>query len=233
MGHISFLDPQDELPVDESLWVVAVLRKPKGTQPEHAFIMVEGCNPGGQVYFIRYDLFVDNDNPAAYIIHISDPKNTTLSNAADVLLSDIFKDEEVTGQCWSVSKSKANELHKIVLEEKNSPGTYNLLGNNALLPKTAGATHAISPNTANELAKNVGEKVEAISGKVAGLVSEHALKPSGHNCFTWAREVLYLLNIPEIQHDLPKKAEELVLSVTSRHVKAKEEVGTAASCRVS
>jgi hypothetical protein len=81
MAQMSFLDPQGELPVDEELWIVALLRKPKGSNPEHAFIMVEGCNSGGQAYFIRYDLTIDEDNPNSYEIHLLEPQNVSLASS--------------------------------------------------------------------------------------------------------------------------------------------------------
>ena len=222
MGHMSILDPDGELPVDDSTWVIGIFRKPQGNNPEHAFILVEGSLPGGDVLFRRYELFINNEEPTLYQIH-ADDKSAPPLKASNLLITEILNSEEVTGKCWSISKAKAKELHNTILDEIKNPGKYNLLGDVASLPKTMGASHTVGSSSHSAVKVNVATPTEeSFSGKV-GQTSEQLFKPSGHNCFTWARKVLYSLDIPEIKNNLPRQAEELFASVTSRHLKQENE----------
>lgn len=226
MSHMSILDPEGALPVNNIDWVVGIFRKPGGEVSEHAFILVEGSNPGGQVVFKRYDLFMDKSDPDHYTINIGDDKSSAPTDGIKILL-EILNYEETEGKCWSVSKKKALQLHAIVLAEQKNPGIYNLLGDVASLPKTAGITHGTTSEGSQMIVEKTKQIIEPISGKQCGIVTAEALKPSGHNCFTWARNVLHRLEILEIQRDLPNKAEDAFVSITSHYLNNRnEETGT-------
>lgn len=229
----SLLDPQGNLFIDENNWVVAILRKPNGSNPEHAFLMVEGVTAHGTIHLARYDLFIDNTNKANYTI--KDKIKVVASNQAkQTFLVDLLNNDDITGQCWSISKQQAKQLHENILDSQQNPGKYNMLGDVASLPKTADGSRAISPGSAEVTSEKLVEGIQQLGGKKVGSIAQQALSPSGHSCFTWARAMLYSLQDQRIQRELPKKAEELLASVTSRHIDPPE-VGTGPKegCRIS
>lgn len=196
----SLLD--DELEVTQSTWIVSLLRKPEGKNPEHAFIVVEGSREPGRVLLRRYDLFV-GDNIGEYKVCMNE-LDVAENLARKTLMNDILKNEDVCGKHWQLSCEKADELHQLVEASRAEPQrVYNILGDVATAPQTA-------PNSKEE-------NLDRISSNPVSAVMVHGIFTApGHNCFTWARAMLRALKLNHITSSLPIKSEELVLSVTSR-----------------
>lgn len=196
----SLLD--DELEVTQSTWIVSLLRKPAGSNPEHAFIVVEGSREEGRTLLRRYDLFVE-DNVKEYKVHMNE-LDVAQNLARKALINDMLKNEEVYGKSWQLGSEKADELHEIVNASRREPQrVYNILGDVATAPKTA-------PNSKEE-------NINCISSTpVSALLAHGIFTAPGHNCFTWARAMLRELELNHITSSLPTKSEELVASITSR-----------------
>lgn len=220
MPHDSLLDPDNELPVDEDTCVVSLLRKPESDNPEHAFLVVEGENSFGKIIFMRYDLVIDeasDDNK--YKINIrpgNEPEGKlTYEDVAAArvgLIQTVLQDRNTVGRIWSIAKTKALALHNNVLKCIEDPGTYNLFGIDATIPKSGQFIRAISP-TSGKVSST------AIAASTGDDNIPKTLSEPGHNCFTWARWQLFQLDIPPINQRLPRSITDLIASVTSRHLR--------------
>ncbi len=198
----SLLDP--ELEITQTAWMVSLLRKPAGKNPEHAFILVEGSQERNRVLFRRYDLLLQENSKTAYDVHVKE-KDTAESLGRKTLLNEILNHDEVFGKNWQINASKAEELHELVQEAQEDPNhAYNILGNVASVPKTA-------PNSDEKTINNLSS-----GNAVSGLLAHGVFAQSGHNCFTWSRAMLRQLNVDHITRSLPTKPEELIVSMTSR-----------------
>ncbi len=191
-----------DLEVTQSIWVVSLLRKPAGVNPEHAFIVVEGSREEGRSLLRRYDLLV-GDNTKEYEIFVKE-LDVAQSLARKTLMNDILKNEDVFGKSWQLGSEKADELHQIVDASRRQPERiYNILGEVATAPHTA-------PNSKEENLDRIS------STPTSALLAHGILTAPGHNCFTWARAMLRELKLKHITESLPTKSEELVASITSR-----------------
>ena len=181
--------------VNDDAWMVGIFHKPEGENPQHAFLLVEGFDRG-QTILRRYDLFVDEHDSKKFNIHIKE--KSAYPAVAPSVLAEILKGDEIKGKYWPVVRDDAIRLHRYVQEQKEAPERiYNLLGDSATLPQTAAATESLFGNK-ESFPETIGTP--------------------GHSCFTWARQALYALEIPEIRRDLPKRALDLVVAIPTLHL---------------
>jgi len=226
MRYDSVLDPENRLPIDPKNWVVAIVRKPKGRNPEHAFILVEGIDEADNVTLRRYDLFMDEANSEKFKINMKEDKFSYTDNDVRKKLLDFIGREEVSGKCWSIKVRDADKLEAIVKDSKNNPGKYNLLGDAATAPHTAEASRATLPG-AEATTKATIKSIESVSeeNSHSAVIAQYSLeKPPGESCFTWARNVLVALNNEVITKELPSKPLDMIISITSRHLGNSESV---------
>ena len=195
--------------VTQSVWVVSLLRKPHGSNPEHAFIIVQGSYESGRTLLRRYDLFISSESKE-YDIYIKE-SNVAQVLSEKTLIQDFLRYEQVQGIHWQLSCEKGEELHQLVKASKdqlNRP--YNMSGDVATAPKTA-------PNS--------DEKSHGFlsSNPVSKIIGDTIFSPSGHSCFTWAREKLRDLQLEHITRSLPTKIEEITMSIPSRLLQNEKE----------
>jgi hypothetical protein len=239
MPHISMLDPKAELPVDQTTWVVAILRKPHGAHSEHVFLMVEGETTDNQVIFKHYHLSrqgkynPDSPDYRHFKVVIKEDKRSH-DQAVAALLKDFFRDEAVVGKVWSIPKSGAKTLHAHVEASQAAPGEYNLFGLEAIVPKSAAFSQAISGGLTEAASTTSKKVVKGALGQQAGVLMEEAFSPPGHNWFTWARWQLFQLENRMIQENLPQKWSDMAESITDRYLQrnAQVEEPSSGNCRI-
>ena len=138
MPSYSVID--NNIPIDHKNWVIAIMRKPQGDNPEHAFLMVEGETSFGKVILKRYDLFVDENslsNKVKALIYIKPEVVTEQADARTALLDDLLKGEEVYSISWSITRSQAELLHQDILQDKSNPPDYQVSGDKSLVAKSS------------------------------------------------------------------------------------------------
>jgi len=135
MSQYSVFD--DNIPVDQDNFAVAILRKPDGKNPEHAFIMVEGRDKDGSGFLWRYDLFIDSGNKENRALINRIEKKFQLDQAQSVFKKEILKDEEVYGLAWSITYEQAVELNEDILNDQKNPPIYQVSGDKSLIAKSS------------------------------------------------------------------------------------------------
>jgi len=137
MPSYSVID--NNIPVDQDNWVVSIMRKPEGENPEHAFLMVEGQNNFNKTILKRYDLFMDKDSSdKKALIYIRPETVVDTADAKTALLEDLLKGEEVYAVLWSITKAQAKSLHDDILKDKANPPKYQVSGDKSLVAKSSG-----------------------------------------------------------------------------------------------
>jgi len=179
-------------------WVLSLVAKKRGSNPEHAFILLEGLDrTGHNVIFRRYDFVIGDKNTSAIPIKKGSglviTKEYTLemaNNDADTqartfwaeMVNDIDKEEGCYGASWVISDEHAQQLHKEVLKDQTSPPDYQLSGEHGIFAKSS--------------------------------------SQSGHNCYTWAKAKISHIDDQNIKHDarLTPQILDFIASRTSRHI---------------
>ena len=156
----SFVDSSKMVHPDQ--WVMSLVAKPQGKNPEHAIIIVEGI-VDDKFFYRRYDLVVKNVPDYKFqqgegLILIKDDKKTFADYSDDereryfwaMIMKDKNFEEGCQGASWIITVEEGDKLHKKILEEQKNPPAYQLAGDRSAIASSSSQT--------------------------------------GHNCFTWARE---------------------------------------------
>ncbi len=187
--------------LDSDNWVVSLVRKPKGKNPEHAILIVEGIEEtvdGPNFHLRRYDFVVAKISQSPSIFEtvgqhdgliISKERHMPYESEDErvisfwaIIMKDLQQEQECRGISWNISPEQAAVLQDNINTDKANPPDYQISGKNALLP---------------------------ISSSM-----------SGHNCYTWARKQLLALDNDTISQDyrLDVKFRDFFASRTSVHV---------------
>ncbi len=131
----STVDPR--IPITYYHWVVSIMRKPYGDNPEHAFLVLEGINKAGKGVLKRYDLVENRTNPEyADILDRSlddvDPEQMGL-----VFRRDLMKQATFYHQSWSISYEKVQILIEDVDGDKRKRIEYCMSGSESLYAKSS------------------------------------------------------------------------------------------------
>ncbi len=176
-------------------WIVSMVAKPRGKNPEHAFIILEGFDTtGSNVFFNRYDFVASNTKPSIKncpgIVKKKENKLPIEHYDNDQLerffwtsvLGDIEKNQGCEGLSWSILSTEAENLKKAIAEDESDPPDYQISGDVGIFAK--------SPSN------------------------------SGHSCYTWARKKLRDLNNDTINHDDRLKIflKDFIVSRTTKHL---------------
>lgn len=126
----------DGIVVDEDSWVISLLRKPKGTNPEHAFLILEGCNTGGaRTILRRYDFVADRQREGKAVI-ITRNFSVPVADARGTVLGVLLRDEEVYARTWGITRDQAQQLHQDALRDQGTPPDYQVSGNKSIVAKS-------------------------------------------------------------------------------------------------
>lgn len=131
-SHRSSVDNKLEISNEQS--VISILRKPKGVNPEHAFLILESMNKFGQIIFTRFDLFINGDkknNKAEIATNIKGPFDREHSEY--YLKEIILRGDTICFKAWNISKSKAKLLREEIIKDQMDPPTYQLSGDRTVL----------------------------------------------------------------------------------------------------
>jgi len=127
---------EPKIPVTYDNWVVSILRKPTGKNPDHAFLVIEGINQLGKGLLIKYEL-VDNNKKPGYCLIVSkylhdiSPKEMKMA-----FCRDLMKQEEVLCKAWSISRQKALLLIDDAERDKTQDMKYFVSGKNSIFVKS-------------------------------------------------------------------------------------------------
>lgn len=188
-----------ELLVTPGNWVLSLVAKAKGKNPEHAFLIVEGLSSDWKsVYFRRYDFVIDNKpsgldravrNSGRVVIKKVKNDRSQYDEEAlafffwSSLMSDDNAEQQCHGLSWHISPNEAAALQRAIKQDQANPPDYHILGARSL---------------------------------VAASSSQ-----SGDNCYTWARRKVRDLGNERIRGDalLTSRALDFIVSQTTRHLK--------------
>jgi hypothetical protein len=143
-------------------WVVSLLRKPEGRNPEHGFIMVEGMNSTGQIVLRRYDFVIDESKERQGQVVIKE--ETVERKAATAVFQKVFlRNDSVHAMCWDITPAEAKQLHDSVLESRTHPPQYFISGDRAVSGMSAYSTRNPGHNCftwAREQLRGVTDRIQ-------------------------------------------------------------------------
>lgn len=188
--------------VTDDLWVVSLVRLPDRSNPEHAFIVLEGktgrkskiwfadfvaaqwfgsVEPGtreGKVRMESFELTAVADQTSDQLLLFKCQR----------IMMDIKETDRWLYTSWSIAKSTAENLIQNIKAQQENPPNFHVFGNNSVFAEGAA-----------ELTGN----------------------PTGHNCFTFAKKMLRDLNDPIIE--LPEDdLKTWIVSATSGYLHDKQ-----------
>lgn len=191
----------NKLNINDSQWALSLVVKPQGKNPEHAILLVEGVSKSAVYYtFRRYDFVIDvreqrlrtASNPT-FFDDAQEICHTTQSHPGLVLIK-------------TCNDRPFNQTQTHMENEHERKRFFLLDIMRDLLNKEGvkGISWLISPQEAENLHQSVLLDKECppiyhIAGNNAFLPK--TLTMSGHNCYTWARDQIFKLNIKSAQED--------------------------------
>lgn len=195
----------------EDQWVVSLVAKPQGRNPEHSILLIEGI-VADKCIFRRYDYVVgepvEPKAGAANLVNLikrkkglvvikekecdfSDPLDERKQFFWAMIMKDQSMDEGCEGLSWALTDAQAEALHQAAIESQNNPPDYQISGNHSFFASSSSQT--------------------------------------GHNCYTWARKLLIDLNHPDIKNDARMKTSlgDLLAARTTSHIAPEEKQSSA------
>ena len=182
--------------ITDQCWAVSLVRLPDRSNPQHAFIVLEGkkgrkskiwftdfvaanwfdaVHPGTEEGKVRIEYY-DSEG-------VADPTGRLLFKCQKRMM-DVRANDRLLFSTWPIAKTTAEYLIQMIEAQQKTPPKYHILGNNSVL---AGSSATSSSN------------------------------PTGHNCFTFAKKMLRDLNDPYIE--LPEDGlDTWICSATSRYL---------------
>lgn len=188
--------------ITNGLWVVSLVRLPDRSNPEHAFIVLEGkTGRKSKIWFADFVAAqwfgsVEPGTREGKVRMQSFESKAVADQTSDQLLlfecqramMDIKETDRWLYTTWSIAKSTAENLIQNIKAQQENPPYYNVLGNKSVFAEGAA-----------ELTGN----------------------PTGHNCFTFAKKMLRDLNDPIIK--LPgDDLKTWIVSATSGYLRDKQ-----------
>ena len=179
--------------ITDQCWAVSLVRLPDRSNPQHAFIVLEGkTGRKSKIWFTDFvaaDWF-DAIHPGTEegIVRMeyydSEDSTSKLLFKCQKKMMDIRACDHLLYSTWLIAKTSAEYLIKTIEAEDKKPPKFHLLGNNSVL--------AVSSATSSS-------------------------NPMGHNCFTFAKKMLRDLNDQYIE--LPEDGlDTWICSATSRYL---------------
>lgn len=159
-------------------WVLSLVAKPQGRNPEHAIVIAEGFLEDGKKFvYRRYDFVMDGEldiliqKGKGLVLIKDDPKHFADYSEEErkryfwvMIMKDANFQEGCRGASWIIAPEEAEFLHEKVNASRSDPPAYQILGEHSLIAKST--------------------------------------SQSGHNCFTWAKEMIKSITSNQnIQHD--------------------------------
>jgi len=170
MSQYSVFD--ENIPVDQDNFAVAIMRKPEGTNPEHAFLMVEGRDKQGIGFLRRYDLLLDSEsNENKALIYIKPEKKFHPQEAQHVFHNDFLKNEEVYSIAWSITCEQAFELNEDILIDMKSPPNYQVSGDQSIIAKSFSKEGHSCFSWAREKLHNLNDERIRLPGKYSDFIA--------------------------------------------------------------
>jgi len=125
-----------KIPITYDNWVVSLLRKPTGKNPDHAFLVIEGVNQMGKGLLVRYDL-VDNEKEQGYALIVSKFLPEIEPNEMKfAFCKELMKQEEVYCKAWSISRQKSLLLFQDIEQDRTKKIKYFISGKNSIFVKS-------------------------------------------------------------------------------------------------
>ncbi|KAL9983536.1 hypothetical protein ACROYT_G005722 [Oculina patagonica] len=187
--------------ITDQCWTVSLVRLPDRSNPQHAFIVLEGktgrkskiwfadfvavhwfdvVRPGTEDGKVRMEYY-DSEG-------VADPTSRLLFKCQKRMM-DVRASDRLLFSTWPIAKTTAEILIQMIEAQQKNPPKYHMLGDNSVL---AGSSAKSSSNT------------------------------TGHNCFTFAKMMLRDLN--DVYIELPDDGLEtwIIGSATSRYLVDKQ-----------
>lgn len=186
---------------------------------EHAFILVEGLNQFNKVFFIRYDLVMNQSQDHKCQVIINERNASINPEEAPSVLRKILNGDVIAGKDWTITKKEALQLHENILKSQKQnikhPENYNLFGEKASIPRSSDAVRESNPKSAEHSSASIEVSCEKVSGRTAAAYTKEILSPAGKNCYDWAREMLLSIHNPKIKEEMPHSPFELIATKPS------------------
>ena len=163
--------------VSPDAWVVSLMRKKTGKNPEHAFIIIEGRTTFGLGVLHKLELVIDNARTTQRLpvvgitlgfgkVEITSRGDIPLDDLATVFHGeDFLRDASFYAKSWPIDSFQSEQLLKWAREEQAREGTD----------------------------EQVKYFLAGDQSKLASLSPKSGASRRRHNCFTWAAELLELL----------------------------------------
>lgn len=161
--------------INKDSWVVSLVRKPEGENPEHAFLIVEGANSFGRGIIKRYDLFMDKDNSPKAVIVI---KESGLLKEAERqnYFNSMLKEEDIVAKTWKITDGQAEQLDTAATNDKKNPPDYQMSGNKSLIAKSHSAEGHSCFTWAREKLLNLNDPNITIEPKLQDFIAAQTSK---------------------------------------------------------
>lgn len=180
----------NNIPVSNAQWVVGIARKPRGKNPEHALLLVEGRNSFGQAILRRYDLFDSDSKPGIATISTKN-LNVDSDNAASIL-DTLLAGDDIYVQSWGITDTQADNLHLDVLQDSKRTFNYQVSGDKSIFAKSTSHEGHSCFSWAREKLLNLNDprmvSIQADMGDfVVAQTSRHiksSPQPVSGNCLT-------------------------------------------------
>ena len=183
----------DAFHLNYEIWVVSLMRKAEEGNTEHAFLMVEGINQFGNLVVKRYDL-VKHEVRKGYADILIRPENDEENSNLETVVN-LTKGDKCFYQSWQITREQASHLHSNVLLDRQ---------------------------IANDSHQGISYQIVGNEAILPNPSSPSNICKQGHNCFTWAREKLRVLNDPAISNSIKSKITDCIAAKTSLYLKDPE-----------
>ena len=187
--------------ITDECWTVSLVRLPDRSNPEHAFIVLEGkTGRMSKIWFADFvavhwfDAVKPGTEEGKVRMESYESEAVTELTSGRLLfkcqkrMMDVRASDRLLFSAWLIAKSAAENLIRMIEAQQEKPPKYHILGDNSVL---------------------------------AGSSARSSSNPNGHNCFTFAKMMLRNLNDPFVE--LPEDGlETWVGSATSRYLVDKQ-----------
>lgn len=145
-GHINFPIKNEEVAFikegDVAKEVCDEIKRKKGhlsartINTHHAFLVVEGVDRLGKVFFRRYDFCQDQMTPIKGIVRINESDYAGIDPlAAKPELDNMLRQDEIYSKSWNITKEQGADLRKDVIDDSKNPPNYVIWGSESFSTK--------------------------------------------------------------------------------------------------
>ncbi len=127
---------EPRIPITYDNWVISIMRKPNGKNPDHAFLVIEGINQFGKGLLIRYDLVDNKSKPGLALIVDKPLYNIEPTQLKVTFCRELMKQETFYHQSWSIPYAQAQALIADVNRDKEKVIEYCVSGSESIFAKS-------------------------------------------------------------------------------------------------